>query len=258
MKKLITLAIALALTAASVPVEAGFGIKVKGGYSYISYGDYNDWVEESNSGIPPEYPTYEKLHWIPEVSAEFTFPLLPSFSGSIGIGYISGKTDYNVNLGFVSYSYVHRVKSTPIFLNVYWEPPLKVINPFVYGGVGFYRTILEFDESLTSGGQTEGGNSELDKWGFGLQAGGGVSILLAPTVSFDVGVQGRWADISGFKGTTTDLDGNQEEVYLGKGEVERDNIMYPYYGPATKDSGLEEASVNLSAFTIFIGLTVGF
>jgi hypothetical protein len=128
----------------------------------------------------------------------------------------------------------------------------------IYGGVGFYRTILEFDDSSTVGGQTEGGNSELDKWGFGLQAGGGVSIVLAPTVSFNVGVQGRWADISGFKGTATDLDGNQEEVYLGKGEVERDNIMYPYYGPATKDSGLGKASVNLSAFTIFIGLTGGF
>ena len=80
MKKLITLAIALALTAASVPVEAGFGIKVKGGYSYISYGDYNDWVDNTNSSIPDGAPTYDNLHWMPEVSAEFMFPLFPEQS----------------------------------------------------------------------------------------------------------------------------------------------------------------------------------
>ena len=258
MKKLIALMIAFAITAAAVPAEAGLGIKVKGGYTWISYGDYNDWVDKSNIEIPTGYPTYEKLHWIPEISAEFTFPLLPSFSGSVGVGYLSGKADYNVNFSVYMYSYVHRVKSMPVFLNVYWEPPLEVINPFVYGGIGFYRTNLEFDESLTEGGQTEGGSCELDKWGFGLQAGGGVRIALAPTISFDVGIQGRWADISGFEGTATNLDGDQKEVYLGKGEVEIENIVMPYYGPAEKDSGLEEASVNLSAFTIFIGLTVGF
>ena len=258
MKKLIALAIVLAVTAAAVPAEAGLGIKIKGGFTHISYGDFNDWVDKSNSEIPPEYPTYETLHWIPEVSAEVTFPLMPSFSGSIGIGYLSGKTDYNANIGLILYSYAHRVKSTPIFLNVYWEPPLKVINPFVYGGVGFYRTNLEFDESLTEGGQTEGVSSELDKWGFGLQAGGGVRIALVPTISFDVGIQGRWADISGFEGTSTNLDGDQKEVYLGKGEAEIEGIIMPYYGPAYKDSGLEEASVNLSGYTIFIGMTFGF
>ena len=258
MKKLVALTIALAITAAEVPAEAGTGIKVKGGYSHISYGDYNDWVKESNSEIPLGYPTYEELHWIPEVSAEFTFPILSSVSGSVGIGYLSGKTKYNVNLGIVSYSYVHRVKATPVFLNVYWEIPLQTINPFVYGGVGLYRTVLEVDESLTEGSQTKGTNSELDKWGFGLHAGCGIGIALAPTISFDVGVQGRWADISGFEGTSKPLGGDQEPVYLGKGEVERDNIAVSYYGPATKDSGLEEASVNLSGYTIFIGLTFGF
>jgi len=129
MKKLITLAIVLAVTAASVPVEAGFGFKVKGGYSYISYGDYNDWVDKTNSSMPDGAPTYDNLHWIPEVSAEFMFPLFPTFSGAVGVGYLSGKADYNFNIGADGLSYVHRVKSMPLLLNVYWEPPLEVINP---------------------------------------------------------------------------------------------------------------------------------
>ncbi len=258
MKKLIALMIALAVTAAAVPAEAGLGIKVKGGFTRIGYGDFNDWVDKSNLMITAGYPTYEKLHWIPEVSVEFTFPLLPSFSGAVGVGYLSGKTEYNANIDVFIYSYVHRVKSMPVLLNIYWEPPLKVINPFAYGGVGFYRTKLEFDDSLTQGGQTEGGSYELDKWGFGFQAGGGVRIALAPTISFDVGIQGRWVDISGFEGTATNLDGEMTAVYLGKGEVERDGIIMPYYGPADMDSGLEEASVDLSGYTIFIGMTFSF
>ena len=254
MKKLIALTIVLTIAAASVPAEAGLGIKVKGGYSWISYGDYNDWVEKANKDMPQGLPAYEELHWIPEISAEFMFPLFPTISGAVGVGYLSGKVDYNVSIGADGLSSVHKVKSIPILLNVYWEPPLEVINPFVYGGVGFYRTGLEFDLSITSGGNVDGYNAELDKWGFGLQAGGGVSIALAPTVSFDVGIQGRWADISGFEGTATSVDGEKEEVYLGKGVVEG----YDVYGPVAVDSGLEEASVGLSGYTIFIGLTVGF
>ena len=155
MKKFIALTIALMVMAASVPAEAGFGIKLKGGYTSISYSDFNDWVDLTNSEIPSGSPTLDNIKWIPEVSAEFTFPLVPSFSGAVGIGYLSGKSDYSVSLGGDSFSYLHKVKAMPVLLNVYWEPPLVSINPFVYGGVGFYRTSLEFDYWLTTGGNRE-------------------------------------------------------------------------------------------------------
>jgi opacity protein-like surface antigen len=249
MKKLIALAIVLAVTAPAA-AEAGLGIKVKGGYSWMSYGDFNDWVDASNKDIPSGSPTLDNINWIPEISGEFTFPLFPSFSGAVGVGYLSGKSDYGISLGSESFSYLHKVKSMPILLNLYWEPPLVSVNPFVYGGIGFYKTSLEFEYSLTSGGDTQGYTSEMDKWGFGLQAGGGVKIALIPTMSLDIGIQGRWADISGFEGTATSHDNETVDVYLAKDEG--------YFGPQEKGAGEPEASVDLSGFTMFIGLTFSF
>jgi opacity protein-like surface antigen len=254
MKRLIAISITLVLAAAAVPAEAGLGIKVRGGYSYMNYGDFNDWVDAFNEDVPSGSPTIDNIKWIPEVSAELTFPILPTFSGGIGIGYLSGKSDYGISLGGSdNFSYLHKVKAMPVLLNMYWEPPLVSINPFVYGGLGFYRTNLEFEYWLTAGGDREGYSSELDKWGFGLQAGGGVRIALMPTMSLDIGVQGRWADISGFEGTATNQDGDSKDVYLGKGEVDGYNV----YGPMEQGSGIGEASVDLSGFTIFVGLTIG-
>lgn len=250
MRKLIALTIALAVIAAAVPAEAGFGIKLKGGYTYISYGDFNDWVDETNSEIPSGSPTIDNIKWIPEVSAEFVFPLLPTFSAAIGVGYISGKSDYSFNVGADSFSYLHKIKSVPVFINFYWEPPLVSINPFVYGGVGYYRTSLDFNYWITAGGNREGYDSEMDSWGFGLQAGAGIRIALIPTMSLDIGVQGRWADISGFEGTATNQDGEVLDIYLAK--------YQGYFGPEEKDAGEPEGSVNLSGYTIFIGVTFGF
>lgn len=254
MKKFIALMIALAVTAAAVPAEAGLGIKIKGGYTWISYGDFNDWVDAANNEIPPGYETVDKIHWIPEVSAELTFPLLPDFSGSIGIGYLSGKSDYNFSALNQSFSNIHKVKSIPIIANVYWEPPLEFINPFVYGGVGLYRTSVEFDQKFDDGSNYASYFAELDKWGFGLQAGGGIRIAIVPTISFDIGVQGRWVSISGFEGEATDQDGVKEEVYLAN----HDNGDITIYGPMPKGSGDPEATVDLSGYTIFIGMTFGF
>ena len=250
MKGFIAVMTVLIVVAAAVPADAGLSLKLKGGYTYISYGDFNEWVDETNKELPSGASTIDNINWIPEVTAEFTFPILPTFSGAVGIGYLSGKSDYSISLGGDSFSYTHKVKAMPVLLNVYWEPPLVSVNPFVYGGVGFYRTNLEFDYWLTSGGDRQGYNSEMEKWGFGLQAGGGVRIALMPTMSFDIGGQGRWADISGFEGTATNQDGETVDVYLAKYEG--------YFGPEPKDSGEPEASVNLSGFTIFIGLTFGF
>lgn len=250
MKKLIALTIALAVIAVAIPAEAGFGIKVKGGYTYISYSDFNNWMDETNSEIPSGSPTLDNINWLPEVAVEFTFPLLPTFSGAVGIGYLSGKSDYGVSLGGDSFSYLHKVKAMPVLLNVYWEPPLVSINPFVYGGLGFYRTSLEFDYWLTSGGDRQGYFAEMEKWGFGLQAGGGVRIALIPTMSLDIGVQGRWADVSGFDGTATNQDNETVDVYLARYDG--------YFGPEEKDAGEPEGSVSLSGYTIFIGLTFGF
>jgi opacity protein-like surface antigen len=250
MRRLVALLVLFAVTAAASPAEAGFGIKVRGGYSYISYGGWNAWADDFNGKIPSGIPTMDNINWLPEISAEFSFPILPTFSGAVGIGYVSGKSDFSYDAVGESLSFLHKVNAMPLVFNVYWEPPLISVNPFLYGGVGFYRTSLEFDYWLTSGGDRIGYSAELDKWGFGLQAGGGVSIPVAPAMSIDVGLQGRWADVSGFDGTATNQDDETVDVYLADYEG--------YFGPEEKDAGEPEGSVDLSGVMIFIGVSFGF
>jgi len=250
MRRLIVPAVILALVAAAAPAEAGLGLKVRGGYSYISYGGWNKWVDDFNGEIPSGLSTVDNINWLPEIAAEFTFPILPTLSGGIGIGYVSGKSDFSYDTLSEGFSFQHKVKAMPVLLNVWWEPPLLAVNPFVYGGIGFYRTSLEFDYWLTSGGDRAGYNAELDKWGFGLQAGGGVRIALAPAMSIDIGVQGRWADVSGFEGTATNQDNETVDVYLADYEG--------YFGPEMKGEGEPEGSVDLSGVMIFVGLSFGF
>jgi opacity protein-like surface antigen len=250
MRKLITIALALTVIAAAAPAEAGFGLKVRGGYTYITYSDFNDWVDATNNEIPSGSPTLDNMKWVPEGAAEFTFPLMPSVSGAVGIGYLSGKADYSVSFGGDGFSYVHKVKSMPLTFNIYWDPPMVSIKPFAFGGVGFYRTNLEFEYWITSGGEQDGYSAELDKWGFGVQGGGGVSFGLMPTMSLDVGVQARWASISGFEGTAERSDGEKIDVYLANYDG--------YFGPEQKGVGEPEGTVDLSGFTFFVGLTFGF
>jgi len=250
MRKIAAAALVLVIMAASGPAEAGFAVKARGGYTYISYSDFNDWVKETNADIPSGSPTLDKIEWIPEISAEFTFPILPTVSGGVGVGYFSGKSDYSVSIGADGFSYVHKVKVVPLTLNLHWQPPMTTIQPFVYGGVGLYRTGLEFEYWLTSGGDREGYSAEMDKWGFGIQGGGGISFGLMPTMSVDIGVQGRWASISGFEGTATSGDGETIDIELAK--------YSGYYGPEDKGSGEPEGSVDLSGITLFVGLTFGF
>jgi opacity protein-like surface antigen len=266
MRKYAALAAAILVIAAALPAEAGLGLKIKGGYTWISYGDYNEWVDETNARLPYEFvegvkiPRYENINWMPEITAELTYPIAPTFTGSVGIGYLSGKSEYSFSYepADIALEEDHTVKAIPVTVNVYWEPSLGSLKPFVYGGIGLYRTSLEFTSSFTFGDETDGYTAEMDKWGFGLQGGAGLSFSFSPKVSFDFGIQGRWADISGFEGTATRLDGETKEVYLGKGWVEEDGEDIYYYGPTDKADNMDEGTVSLSGYTLFIGMTIGF
>jgi len=91
--------IALLLAAAwAGTAHAGLGVTVRGGYSRIGYGDFNDYVATANVSLAG-VAEMEKINWIPEVSAEFSFPILPEFSGGIGIGYIKGTSKFGFSIG---------------------------------------------------------------------------------------------------------------------------------------------------------------
>lgn len=258
MKKIIVIAALVVSFVQAAPARAGFGVKVRGGYAHVGYGDFNDYVEAANLSLAG-IAELEKITWVPEVSAEFTFPIIPTFSGGVGLGYLKGTSEFAFGIGSESLSYEHSVRAVPITATAYWEPPLVGLHPYVFGGAGVYHTRLAFEQSTTSGGETESFSADLSTWGFGVHGGAGLRFEIVPTVGLDVGVFGRWASISGFEGTATNPDGETIDVYLVRDEVAVEGSGdVDYYGPRPVDEDYDEGTVDLTGFTIYIGVTVGF
>ncbi|MDD3642610.1 MAG: hypothetical protein PHQ19_04005 [Candidatus Krumholzibacteria bacterium] len=253
------IAVMLVLAAlGTAPAHAGLGIAVRGGYANIAYGDFNDYVEAANVSLAG-IAELEKISWVPEASIEFTFPIVPAFSGGVGIGYLKGTSEFGFSIGSDALSYEHSVRAVPITATAYWEPPLVSMQPYLFAGAGMYHTKILFAQSLASGGETASYEADLSTWGFGIHGGAGLRFEIVPSVGFDVGVAGRWASISGFEGTATNQDGESYDAYLVRDTVE-DPVSgeVDYYGPWPVDEDYEEGTVDLTGFKIFIGVTVGF
>ena len=119
-----------------------------------------------------------------------------------------------------------------------------------------YYSRIDFEFKLSDGVDTEGYDAELSTWGFGIHGGGGIEFSIAPTFSLDIGFKVRWADISGYEGTATNVGGETKEVFLVADTV-NDVLMY---GTESLDNKGEydEGSVDLTGFTFYIGFKAGF
>ena len=253
--------LAFVLLLAAGSASAGIGVRVNGGMSYVSYGDFNDAADYANEeGLWASGATGEigAIHWIPEFGGEIIVPVIPRLSVGVGGGIVFGKSSYALQTGLGAYSYEHTMKAYPVTATAYVDlPMLPFAKPYVYLGGGAYRVSLTFEESTSGGAGAEEASADLGEWGFGLHGGAGLSFALAPTVQFDLGLKLRWADVKGFEGTRTNPDGSLTDVFLAS---YRDAGGALNFGPeATADRGVYgEGSVDLSGFAFMLGLTVSF
>lgn len=247
--------------------EAAFGVRVSGSYSYITYGDYNDFADYANSTVLPAIGVtgakFDNMNWVPEFKGEFFFPVIPTFESGVGAGIIMGSADFSFSFLGDGVGYEHKVRSYPFTYTAYFTipAPMTGFKPIVYGGIGAYYSKITFTTSVTGLGEDYSDEAELTDWGFGLHGGAGLEISIAPTVSIDISIFGRWADMKGFEGTYTRTDGENYDVYLASDQVWEDLISEEalYYGQwTTDDKSLEEGSVNLSGYGFTLGLKIGF
>jgi opacity protein-like surface antigen len=252
--------LAFVLLLAAHGASAGIGVRVSGGLSYVSYGDFNDAADYANEeGLWASGATGEvgAIHWIPEFSGEVIVPVIPRLSVGVGGGIVFGKSSYVLRTGLGAYSYEHTMKAYPVTATAYVDlPMLPFAKPYVYLGGGAYRTKLTFEES-TSGISTDEASAELQKWGFGLHGGAGLSFDIIPTVQFDLGLKWRWADVKGFEGTRRNPDGSSTDVFLASYRDTDGSLNFAPESMADKDV-FGEGSVDLSGFSFMLGLTVSF
>jgi len=254
--------IALGALLAAAPATAGIGVRVSGGLSYISYGDFNHFADYLNNEVlAPNGATgqIDAIHWVPEFEGEVVVPLVHMIDLGIGGGFVTGKSDFSFDAGSGDrFDYNHTVKSYPLTATVYVKLPLlPFAKPYAFAGGGMYYTKATFDETVTSGGSADVLKAELTKWGFGFHGGAGLSFALAPRVGLDIGVKGRWAKIKGLTGTATGSDGRSVGVFLA---YYTDEDGATQFGPeALSDKGAYgEGSVDLSGYAFTLTMTVAF
>lgn len=256
-------AVVLAISAflAVQNASAGIGVRVSGGLSYISYGDFNDAVDYANeeglwaSGAAGEVSA---IHWIPEFGGEVVVPVIPRLSVGVGGGILFGKSSYALETSLGSYSYEHTMKAYPVTATAYVDlPMLPFASPYVYLGAGAYRTKLTFEESSSSGASVDEASAELQKWGFGFHGGAGISFDLIPTVKFEIGLKWRHAVVKGFEGDRLNPDGTTTEVFLAS-YTDGDGVVNFAPESMADTDAFGEGSVDLSGFSFMLGFNVGF
>jgi opacity protein-like surface antigen len=244
---------------------AGISLRFTGGYYHMSYADFNDWVkqfnraiDEANQGIPESLriPNMDEITWVPEFGGEILFAVAPAVSIGAGVAIISGSTSLAYLEQGYGFDIDHKVRVYPFTATAYVRFPAIPIKPFLYGGMGFYKSKLIFDYYEYIAGDRDGYNAELTDWQFGVHGGGGISFNIAPMISLDLDVRLRWADLKGYEGTARSVDGETRDVFLAKGTI-NDTYIYGPEDVAYKDDW-QEASVNLSGYGFFVGLNIGF
>jgi len=237
---------------------AGIGFRVSGGYGYIGYRDYNDWIDYMNNEYLPSMSIagkLDKLHWAPEISGEALVFLFPRFDLGLGGGLISGKRSFSIEP--VGYRYEHTVKTYPITATIYaaLPAPFGFAKPYAFAGGGVYYSTLVFDSDTPAAATSF--KADLSAWGFGVHAGAGLRIPLAPRVSLDVGIKGRVTAIRGFEGTKTWDTGKTEDIFLAHGMNQQHNLIYEPKPVSEKDT-FHEGTVDISGVAIALGLKMLF
>ncbi|MCX5752278.1 MAG: hypothetical protein NTW97_01395, partial [Candidatus Krumholzibacteria bacterium] len=198
------------------------------------------------------------IHWIPEFGVEIIVPVIPRLSVGVGGGIVFGKSSYLLQTNLGSFSYEHRMRAYPVTAAVFADlPKLPFARPYVYLGGGAYDVQLTFEESASGGLSEDEASEELQKWGFGLHGGAGLSFDIVPRVQFELGLKWRWAVVKGFEGTRRDSEGNATSVFLASYS---DAGGRRYFRPEpTADKGtFAEGSVDLSGFSFMLGLAGSF
>ncbi len=261
MKGLLSVISAVAIVTAAAGVsEAGIGFRATGGYSHISYGDFNDWVDEVNESLASGGAgEIDNIKWVPEFGGEFYYSIVPMFEIGVGAGMMMGNSEYSFTDGDESVEFEHKIKAFPINANFYFKPnvPFSGMKPYLYAGGAMYYTKLDFGFKLANLSDEGGYDAELSTWGFGIHGGGGMEFPIIPSLSLDVGFKIRWASIGGFEGTATDLEGETRDVFLAGFTDDEGNWSY---GPAeaSMEGEYDEGKVDLTGYTIYIGFKAGF
>jgi hypothetical protein len=216
MKKALILVV-LCLFLVTAGFSMGFSLKLTGGASYISSGDYNSGIDGINAyyaalGYTTLTGKFSKLQFGMDFGGELILDIDENWGVGIGAGYMRFAHDTETvtgNYAFVdTYTLKPTITSIPLTLNVHYTLPLSGLKLNIFAGVGLYLSSMKADtsESLFSGflvDETTTFASNSIGGQFGFQGGLGLEIPLGGNISFVVDVTGRYVSLKDIKGDYT-------------------------------------------------------
>jgi hypothetical protein len=261
--------------------EKKVDLKISGGLSYLTVGDWNtsnqgwlnsgkDLSDFTGGSISGEYKT---LHWGLEVAGDFLFDLSSQLAASLGIGYIwinEGRDSSKIMATNDSITSINthetKISAVPLTAGIhYFMPVSSEAKVSLSAGVGYYFAKFFDDYRLEDDtGYWFTRNPDTKSNGLGFHGGIGFEYSISQNLAIVVEGYGRYAKIGGFEGTEFVANSqnwsDSREGILYYYEVDRETGWYPVVQLGeTAPSGdnvrdVREAKVDFSGFTVRIGL----
>ena len=193
------------------------------GAANINNGTYNN----ADPGLAGGYTgTASASNSALHVGGEIGFLLNPYMGLALGVKYIQ-TADYNANVSYSTGDYENATftpELAPITLDYYLFMPDSGGRFYIKGGVGYYVGAVHVNESYSLANfnnqeDMPAGNYEGDLYSgnVGFQLGVGREFAISDQLGVELYAEGRFVQISQYKGTLYDQYGNSEYVGLASG-----------------------------------------
>ena len=215
--KRILVGLCFLLVLSSLCFSMSFSLKLKGGVSLISSGDYNDAIEGRNAYIASFgndiSGTFSKLSLAMDFGGEFIVNVTDQFGIGVGGGYIQASRameTVSYNYLFIiftidaAYGFKPTLTAIPLTLNFHYTPSFGGVKLDLWAGPGLYFCKMKIEgseqDALLIFPFTDTFTFEGSKTVFGFQGGIGLEIPIGGNISFVVDVTGRYARMSDIQG----------------------------------------------------------
>lgn len=269
----------------SITLSGGFG-RAAGGDLTASIKGTSDYRRDVYGASGSLVPSHLGMNF----NLEFMYHFTPNFGLGMGFGFFqtsksSGPSTFNIStpdqISLASvYSITPKVSAVPITLNFHYFLPVgSKLNFDLQAGFGYYVTVLDFRSKdalkLTYFGSslswTEDFTFQSTRGGVGVQAGVGFELEVAPRVALVLNAFGRYASISGFKGsytykesgdTTANENGSGYTFWFFDEKLDSKTYsQYDFFGEKPDWEGISnvrEGKIDLTGFGATLGLRIKF
>jgi len=277
----------LILLAAFLPIPAAcsnlsFNFKLYGGLNTLSGSDLNDGLKGLNDyydryfwffGLTKSGGEYRPVHPGFHFGGDFIVQISPWLGVGLGLGYFQGMNESLVNFEPVAANVKTnpKVSAVPLRLGLNVTLPAgRILNINFHGGLGYYLAKISYDLRASTPGSWFLYNTEAHASGLGFHGGMGVEFKLSPAISLFLEGQGRYANIGGFRGSTSQTASSGAHTSeTGQLYYYKLNLTFPlgtfpvilinHTIPSSSSiSDVREAKIDLSGFSLVLGMIFHF